>query len=316
MEGRDRDAKVCDLPEKLRNSLATRDSVSGLKEIPDGSIHMILSDIPYGIGAEVWDVLHDNANSAYLGASPAQERAGAVFRTRGKPLNGWSEADRLIPLQYQKWCAEWAVEWRRVLKPGGSAVLFAGRRLAHRAVTALEDAGFTFKDMLAWKKPRAPFRAQRIGVVYGRRGDTASADFWKGWRVGNLRPTFEPILWLVKPYTIGGTIADNMADHGVGAFNEVAYTLYAGAPDNIIDIGFERGEAGRHPTQKPVGLMEALISLTTNPGQVVLDPFAGSGTTLVAATRLERVYVGYEANPTYAATAHVRLTEEQERLPV
>jgi len=82
------------------------------------------------------------------------------------------------------------------------------------------------------------------------------------------------------------------------------------------NIGFERGEAGRHPTQKPVELMEALISLTTNPGQMGLDPFAGSGTTLVAATRLERVYVGYEANPTYAATAHVRLTEEQERLPV
>ena len=307
---------MSDLPEKFRNTLTIGDSISGLREIPDGSIHMILSDIPYGIGAEAWDVLHDNANSAYLGVSPAQERAGSVFRSRRKPLNGWSAADRLIPLQYQEWCAEWAVEWRRVLKPGGSAVLFAGRRLAHRAVTALEDAGFTFKDMIAWKKSSAPFRAQRISAVYERRGDTTSAGFWKGWRVGNLRPTFEPILWLVKPYTIGGTIADNMADHGVGAFNEAAYTIYAGGPDNIIDIGFERGEAGRHPTQKPVGLMEALISLTTSRGHVVLDPFAGSGSSLIAAKRLDRIYVGYEANPIYAATAYGRLTEEPERLPV
>src|SRR4051812_34273695 len=52
------------------------DSVVRVKELPASSVHMILSDIPYGIGAEDWDVLHDNTNSAYMGSSPAQEKAG------------------------------------------------------------------------------------------------------------------------------------------------------------------------------------------------------------------------------------------------
>ena len=81
------------------------DSVLRIKELPSCAGHLILSDIPYGIGAEDWDVLHDNTNSAYLGSSPAQEKAGAIFKKRGKPINGWSEADREIPKQYYEWCS-------------------------------------------------------------------------------------------------------------------------------------------------------------------------------------------------------------------
>ena len=50
--------------------------------MPSESVHLILSDIPYGIGADHWDVLHRNTNSAYLGRSPAQRLAGAVFQRR------------------------------------------------------------------------------------------------------------------------------------------------------------------------------------------------------------------------------------------
>lgn len=76
------------------------DCVELIREVPDNSVHLILSDIPYGIGADDWDVLHENTNSALLGQSPAQERAGAVFKRRGKPINGWSEADGNIPREY------------------------------------------------------------------------------------------------------------------------------------------------------------------------------------------------------------------------
>ena len=199
------------------NSIVATDGIAAVREIEASRVHLILSDIPYGIGADEWDVLHNNTNSALLGTSPAQVKAGAVFRRRGKPLNGWSEADRQIPVEYQRWCASFAAEWLRVLKPGGSAFVFAGRRLAHRCVVAFEDAGFTFKDSLAWLREAAPHRAQRVSVVFQRRGDRASAEQWEGWRVGNLRPTFEPVLWFVKPYTIGTTIADNVLMHGVGA---------------------------------------------------------------------------------------------------
>ena len=81
----------------VANKIINADSIVAIRELPDSCIHLILSDIPYGIGAEDWDVLHDNKNSAYLGTSPGQIKAGAVFKKRGKPINGWSEADREIP---------------------------------------------------------------------------------------------------------------------------------------------------------------------------------------------------------------------------
>ncbi|OHY38888.1 modification methylase [Cylindrospermopsis raciborskii CS-508] len=294
------------------NKILNEDSIKGIKKLSDNSIHLILSDIPYGIGVEDWDVLHDNTNSAYLGTSPGQEKAGAVFKKRGKPINGWSEADREIPKQYYEWCSSWASEWLRVMKPGGSVFIFAGRRYAHRCISALEDAGFSFKDMFAWMRQRAPHRAQRISVVYDRRGDTDSSQIWEGWRVGNLRPTFEPVLWFTKPYKIGTTIADNVLSHGVGAFNESAFMKYEKSPDNILTSGFMSGETGYHPTQKPVRLMQSLIELATQEEQIVLDPFCGSGSTLIAAKLLNRKFIGYELNKEYYSIAEERLKEKKE----
>jgi site-specific DNA-methyltransferase (adenine-specific) len=290
-----------------KDTVLRGDCITRMKQMPAESVHLILSDIPYGIGADDWDVLHDNTNSAYLGSSPAQSRAGKIFKSRGKPINGWSEADRAIPRQYSQWCSTWTAQWLRLLKPGGSAIVFAGRRLAHRCTIAMEDDGFSFKDMLAWTRERAPHRAQRLSLVYERRGDKKSTQHWDGWRIGNLRPTFEPILWFTKPYKIGSTIADNALLHGVGPFNEKAFQKYMQRPDNVLDCGFDPKEAGLHPTQKPVRLMLALIELTTQPGQMVFDPFAGSGSTLVAAKSLGRSYLGIEENAQYAAVAQRRL---------
>jgi site-specific DNA-methyltransferase (adenine-specific) len=294
------------------NRIINADGITAISDLPDNFVHLILSDIPYGIGAEDWDVLHDNTNSAYLGTSPAQIKAGAIFKKRGKPINGWSEADREIPKQYYEWCARWAGEWLRVIKPGGSVFIFAGRRFSHRCIAALEDAGFCFKDMLAWMRRHAPHRAQRVSVVYERRSDIENAQKWEGWRVGNLRPTFEPVLWFTKPYKIGATIADNMLTHGIGAFNEEAFLRYEKSPDNVLTSGFAPGESGSHPTQKPIKLMKALIELTTNEGQVVLDPFCGSGSTLVAAKLTGRKYLGFEINREYATTAEERLNREND----
>jgi site-specific DNA-methyltransferase (adenine-specific) len=102
------------------NSVEVTNSIHAVRDLEASSIHLILSDIPYGISVE-WDILHNNTNSALLGTSPAQVKAGAAFRRRGKPLNGWSKADRQIPIEYQHWCESFVEEWLRILKPGGSA---------------------------------------------------------------------------------------------------------------------------------------------------------------------------------------------------
>lgn len=68
------------------------DCLERMKEIPDGSVDVVVSDIPYGIDFSNWDITHSNTNSALLGASPAQSKS-RVFKTRGKPKNGWSKND-------------------------------------------------------------------------------------------------------------------------------------------------------------------------------------------------------------------------------
>ena len=296
------------------NKICNADSISFLKTVPSDSFHLILSDIPYGISIDKWDVLHSNTNSALLGSSPAQEKAGAVFKTRGKPLNGWSEADRLIPKEYYDWVLSWAGDCYRILKPGASLIIFAGRRLSHRAVCAFEDSGFTYKDMIAWVKDRAAHRAQRISVVFERRNDFESAKIWSGWKVGNLRPTFEPILWFTKPYKIGGTIADNLVENKVGGYDENVFKMHKIDPDNIVNFLSLKSDSGLHPTQKPLALMKLLVEMVTKEGQLVLDPFCGSGTTLIAASQLNRRFLGVEKSFEYYEICKKRFASQTKNL--
>lgn len=79
--------------------------------------------------------------------------------------------------------------------------------------------------------------------------------------------------------------------------------------------GFVSGETGHHPTQKPIRLMQALIELATQEGQIVLDPFCGSGSTLIAAQSLGRKYIGFEANEAYVKIAEDRLKNEKSIQP-
>lgn len=71
-----------------------------------------------------------------------------------------------------------------------------------------------------------------------------------------------------------------------------------------------------HQTQKPLALMELLVRLFSEPGELILDPFAGSGTTGVAAVRLGRRFVGWEMNPAYEDIARRRLTVAREQLEI
>lgn len=294
------------------------DSIELIKSIDNEYVHAIISDIPYGICYEDWDILHNNSNSALGGTSNAQLEIGSLFKRRGKPLNGWSESDKKIPIEYQEWCSKWASEWLRVLKSGGSCFIFAGRRYAHRCIVALEDAGFTFKDMLAWEKNFAAAKAQRLSSIYERRNDDENEQKWKGWRVANLRPIFEPILWFQKPYKIGGTIADNVINNEVGAWNEEAIKKYNlnyrnnNFYDNIIKVETSKSDFGNHVNQKPIKLMEFLISLITKENAIILDPFSGSGTTCIAAKNINRHYIGIEIDSYNVEISNKRLLESMQ----
>jgi site-specific DNA-methyltransferase (adenine-specific) len=75
--------------------------------------------------------------------------------------------------------------------------------------------------------------------------------------------------------------------------------------------GKERGEFNKHPTVKPIALMEYLIKLVTPPEGIVLDPFLGSGTTALAALNLGRFFIGIELNEEYCEIARRRIEQHK-----
>lgn len=271
--------------------------------LPADSIHVCVSDIPYGINLADWDVLHNNTNSALLGQSPAQAGKSG-FKRRGKPINGWNASDRQIPHEYEEWCRQWTEMLFPIMKEGGSLFIFGARRTLHRAIVAFEDSGFLLRDVLAWEKTNAHHRAQSLSGLMLNRGLDLEAEKWSGWKVGNLAPIWEPIAWFFKPYR--HTIIDNVLENEVGAMNIGASLINEHSPTNLLRFDQEPG-VRLHEAQKPIRLIQYLINLTSREGQIVLDPFMGSGTTAVAARELKRNFVGFEISPESWQTAESRL---------
>jgi site-specific DNA-methyltransferase (adenine-specific) len=293
-------------PEYL-NKITNGDCLEHLPKLNNDSIDLFLSDIPYGIGLDDWDVLHNNTNSAYLGTSPAQVGKSG-FKRRGKPINGWSSADRNIGKEYQDWCFQWSSLVFPKMKEGASVFVFGARRTLHRVINAFEDSGFLLKDVLAWKKPNAHHRAQKVSIVLERRELLDEAENWEGWRLGNLAPIYEPIAWFFKPYKI--TVTDNILKNKVGAINTEVCKINGSLPTNLLEFWFRENEKRVHEAQKPLALIEFLINLTTRANQIILDPFCGSGTTCLAAKNLKRDFIGIEINSEYFSEANQRLEQE------
>lgn len=286
------------------NKIINDDCINHIPKLDNNSIDLFLSDIPYGINLDEWDVIHKNTNSALLGKSPAQNGKSG-FKKRGKPINGWNQADKQITKEYQDWCYSWSSLVFSKMKEGASVFVFGARRTLHRAIVAFEDSGFLLRDVLAWKKPSAHHRAQKFSGILEKRGLYDEAKKWEGWRLGNLAPIYEPIAWFFKPYK--HTITDNVLKNEVGAMNIEACKINGSSPTNILEFGLEKHEEKIHEAQKPEKLIEYLIKLTTIENQIVFDPFMGSGTTAVSAKNLNRQFIGFEIMEEYYNKSFNRL---------
>src|SRR5690606_19844619 len=108
-----------------------------------------------------------------------------------------------------------------------------------------------------------------------------------------------------------GTFVQNWAAHNTGLVDTSA-TLDGKFPGNVMSVPKptrqEKGPGNEHLTVKPVRLMEHLINLFSAPGQLVVDPFLGSGTTGVAAINTGRDFLGVEIDPAYAEIASKRIS--------
>lgn len=283
-----------------RYSLFNGDCIEVMQSLEGNSIDIVITDIPYGIDYSDWDVLHNNTNSA-LGKRSSHQEKDTSFKRRGKPINGWSKADKNIPYEYQEWCNKWAKELFRITKEASPILIFSSRRFQHRVSCALEDNGFMIRDVLIWKKDRCNPKAQRISKVLEKR--RIIDERFKDYRIGNLAPYYEPIIFAMKPYK--GTLTDRVIYDGIGGFNCINDKV----PSNILHCDINKKNK-YHETEKPVKLIEDIIDIFSIKDDVILDFTQGSGTTGVASIRKGKRYVGIEIDEKYFEIAKNRIEKE------
>lgn len=199
----------------------------------------------------------------------------------------------------------------RVLKPGGFFLSFSQGRLYHNMAAAIEDAGFEIRDMLVWEREGQAKAFTQDHFV--RRMDIPDDEKERiistlgGRKTPQLKGMSEPIVLAQKPRE--GTFVQNWMTYGVGLV-DMSETLDGKCPGTIMNVpkprGKERAES-RHMTLKPIALMEHLVRLFTKPGDIVLDPFNGSGTTGIACENSGRLYVGIEIDGGFVTESKDRL---------
>ena len=286
-------------PEPPSVELHVGDCRELLAGMDDASVHLVVTDPPYFL---------DGLDDGWRNGRPNAPRAtGAIG---GLPVG--MKFDPAQGARLQRFLYPVAVELLRVLKPGGFLLMFAAPRLYHRAAIAVEDAGFEIRDAFAWRfTKRAQFKAFTMDHFIRRRRDMTEAEkadairALGGRRTPQLRPQFEAILCAQKPRE--GTFVDNWLAHGTGLI-DAGETLTGRAPETVMTVEKpERDGGGGHLTPKPVALCEHLVRLFSAEGQIVLDPFVGSGATCIAARRAGRRSIGIDIDPDYIGIARERL---------
>ena len=118
-------------------------------------------------------------------------------------------------------------------------------------------------------------------------------------------PTYNPQMIQGKPHSRGGIGRQSKNYGSYGDTKRIISNTYF--PRDVLKVNWQDSMRGLHPTQKPVSLCEYFIKTYSNKGDVIFDPFIGSGTTAVAAVNTGRKYIGFEQDDKYFDTAQNRL---------
>ncbi len=187
---------------------------------------------------------------------------------------------------YLDFSRKWLAEAHRVLKPDGTIYVFMGVQFISYLYDIMNrELGMVFNDWICWHYTQGMGR--RIG----------------------FSPRHEDILMFhkSKKYTF------NLDDVRVPQKYYRARNNMRGAnPGNVWQfshVHYSNENRQNHPTQKPEGLMERMILASSNKGGMILDPFAGSGTTLRVCQQLGRSCIGFELNPAYVKMSQERLAK-------
>lgn len=206
-------------------------------------------------------------------------------------------------LDWDRVAIEWLPYVEDALKPNGSVWLWGSLRYLMVALPAAEERGWQVSQDIVWEKHNGSgsaadrFRRVHEHAVLLYRGPWADVyrdpQFSLDATPRKVRRKQRPAHW--------------------GDIGEHAYKTDDDGPRFLRSVMYERSAHGSaiHPTQKPLGITRTLIQYACPPGGLVIDPYAGSGTTLVAAQQCGRAAVGAEMDEGYAVAAADRLAETQ-----
>ena len=184
---------------------------------------------------------------------------------------------------YDTFTREWLAAAKRLLKPNGAIWVIGSYHNVFRLGTALQDQGFWLLNDVVWRKsnPMPNFKGKRLTNAH------------------------ETLIWAGRDesskYTFNYEALKALND-GVQMRSDWVLPICTGH-ERLKD---ENGDKA-HPTQKPESLLHRVLIATTNPGDVVLDPFFGTGTTGAVAKMLGRDFIGIEREAAYRRVAQDRI---------
>ena len=246
-------------------------SADGRSALYHGDALRILSNIPDGTVDCVWTDPPYNLSNG--GVTCVAGRMVSVDKGEWD-RSGGLEADHEFNLAWTKECY-------RILKPTGALWVSGTLHVYPSVGMALLSNGFRLLNDIIWEKPNPP-------PNLGRRTFTHSTEL---------------LLWASKApkggrhkYTFN---YDAMREENGGKQMKTVWQFATPAR--------KEKRFGKHPTQKPVALIERCLRASTNAGDLVLDPFAGSGSTGVAALAMARRFTGIEVDEQFVEVARKRL---------
>ncbi len=259
------------------NSVIEGDCLEGMKQLADGFVDLVFADPPFNIGYH-YDVYQDNLeDNEYLG-----------------------------------WSRQWMEEVIRVLKDDGSFWLAIGDEYAAEMKVLMQRTlGMTCRSWVIWyytfgvncQKKFNRSHAHLFQMVKDPDNFTFNADAIRvpsarqlvyGDKRANPRGRLPDDTWILRPQDLPEGF---QPDDDTWYFPRVAGTF--------------KERSGFHGCQMPEQLLGRIIRISSNEGELVLDPFAGSGTTLAAACKLQRKYLGYEISTDYVKAIRQRLGDIQ-----
>jgi len=200
--------------------------------------------------------------------------------------------------QYEQWLKSWLPEMKRLLKPNGS-IYVCGDWRSSSAIHRVLLEHFIVRNRISWEREK--------GRGAKSNWKNTSEDIWFATVSKEYTFNVDDVKLqrrVIAPYRKTDGTPKDWEQKGKDRYRSTY-------PSNLwtdLTVPFwSMAENTEHPTQKPEKLLAKIILASSNPGDVVFDPFLGSGTTSVVAKKLSRHYIGLDHNHHYACLAEKRL---------